>query len=90
MEIGRGCVLTLGEGDELVAGTLDDCKRNEVARHFREGIQVLVTLNGSYSFNSRFEEPLGLITHFWFIFVINENNIGSSTGPLNYYKHSIS
>lgn len=30
VEVGSGCVLALGEGDELVAGALDDSERNEV------------------------------------------------------------
>lgn len=34
MEVGRSCVLALGEGDELVAGAFDDGKRNEVTRHY--------------------------------------------------------
>lgn len=34
VEVGRSCVLALGEGDEFVAGAFDDGKRDEVARHF--------------------------------------------------------
>jgi hypothetical protein len=33
VEISRSRVQALGQGDELVAGAFDDCKRNEVARH---------------------------------------------------------
>lgn len=34
VKVGCDCVLALGKGNKLVAGALDDGKRNEVARHF--------------------------------------------------------
>lgn len=45
MEVGRGCVLAIGEGDKLLAGALDDGKRNDVARHYPNKRRVLVILN---------------------------------------------
>lgn len=50
MEVGRGCVLAIGEGDKLLAGALDDGKRNDVARHYEKKIRVLAMLNLTYSF----------------------------------------
>ena len=38
MEVGCSCVLALGKGNELVAGALDDGKRDEVARHYNTSI----------------------------------------------------
>lgn len=34
VEVGSGCVLAVGEGDELVAGAFNDGKGNDVAGHF--------------------------------------------------------
>lgn len=34
VEVGRSCILALGEGDELMAGAFDDGKRNGVTRHY--------------------------------------------------------
>lgn len=35
VKVGEGGVLSLGEGNELRAGALDDGERNEVGRHWR-------------------------------------------------------
>lgn len=37
VEVGGGCVLALGKGDELVAGALDDSERNEVGHCYMSG-----------------------------------------------------
>ena len=42
VEVGNGGVLALRKGDELVAGALEDCKRDQVRRHFSK--QVLADL----------------------------------------------
>ena len=42
MEVRDGGVLALRKGDELVAGALEDCKRDQVRRHFSK--QVLADL----------------------------------------------
>ena len=42
VEVRDGGVLALRKGDELVAGALEDCKRDQVRRHFSK--QVLADL----------------------------------------------
>jgi hypothetical protein len=43
VEVGRSSVLTLREGNKLVASALNDGKGDEVARHFSGNSQVSVS-----------------------------------------------
>lgn len=40
VEVGCGCVLAPGEGDELVAGAFDDGEGDEITRHFSAYQQI--------------------------------------------------